>query len=136
MVQNANLSQSFLMAFYLFMRIGITCKYIRLFNFAYKAIDKQMIDYIDGNVFVAHQGQFFINGYYQGCYSRTDISEGIALTKSNNFPLLFFNDFNNCNDLTMWCLYISNITIITAKGVDYRCIIYKISKTETICNQY
>ena len=31
-----------------------------------------------------------------------------------------------------WCLNISDIAIITIKGVDFRCIIYDISKSEAI----
>ena len=50
---------------------------------------------------------------------------------------LFFNNgfkFEDyvCNDLTMLCLNISNITIITVKNVDYHCIIHNNSKSETI----
>ena len=45
-----------------------------------------------------------------------------------------FQDFdcNGCHDLKMLCLNISDIAIITVKGVDYRCIIYDISKSEAI----
>ena len=45
-----------------------------------------------------------------------------------------FQDYvcNSCHDLTMLCFKISNITIITAKNVDYRCIIHNISKSEAI----
>ena len=37
---------------------------------------------------------------------------------------------NGCHDLTMLCLNISNIAIITVKGVDYCCVIHDISKSE------
>ena len=37
-----------------------------------------------------------------------------------------------CHDLTVLCLNISNITIITVKGVDYRYIIHDISESEEI----
>ena len=37
---------------------------------------------------------------------------------------------NSCHDLTMLCFNISNIAIIAVKGVDYRCIILDISKSE------
>ena len=37
-----------------------------------------------------------------------------------------------CHDLTIWCLNISDIATITVKNVDYRCIIYNISKSEAI----
>ena len=45
-----------------------------------------------------------------------------------------FQDYlcNGCHDLTMLCLNISDITIIAVKNVDYRCIIYKITKFEAI----
>ena len=39
---------------------------------------------------------------------------------------------NGCNDLTMLYLSISDIAIITVKGVDYCCIIHGISKFERI----
>ena len=71
-------------------------------------------------------------------YDRIDISERIDLSKSNNY--WFFNhgfnfqDYvcNGCHDLSMLCLNISDIPIITVKNVDYHCIIYNISKSEAI----
>ena len=39
---------------------------------------------------------------------------------------------NGCHDLTMLCRNISDITIISVKNVDYRCIIHNISKSEAI----
>ena len=39
---------------------------------------------------------------------------------------------NSCHDLTISYLNISDIVIITVKGVDYRCIIHGISKSEAI----
>ena len=83
-----------------------------------------------------------MNGYYE----RIDLSEGIDPVISNNSKecivchYWFFNrgfKFQNsvCNgshDLTMLCLSISNIVIITIKGVDYCCIIHNISKSEAI----
>ena len=79
-------------------------------------------------------------------YDRINISEGINLVKSNNSKeymicqYWFFNHeskfqesvFNGCHDLTMLCLNISHITIITVKNVDYRCVIHNISKSESI----
>ena len=75
-------------------------------------------------------------------YDRIDISKGTDLTKSNSskecmiaaigFSHGFkFQDFvyDRCHDLTMLCLNISDITIIT---VDYRCIIYNICKSVAI----
>ena len=50
----------------------------------------------------------------------------------HDLPLLIFMhgfEFQNyvcngCHDLTILCLNISDITIITVKNVDYRCIIH------------
>ena len=39
---------------------------------------------------------------------------------------------NVCHDLTMLSLNIRDIAIITVQNVDYRCIIYNISKFEAI----
>ena len=39
---------------------------------------------------------------------------------------------NACHDLTMLCFNTSDFTIITTKNVDYRFIVDKISKSETI----
>ena len=75
-----------------------------------------------------------------------DISEGIDPTKSNKSKermichYWFFNHrfkfqdsvCSGCHDLTMFCLNISDITIITVRNVDYRCIIHNISKIEAI----
>ena len=66
-------------------------------------------------------------------YKRIDISEGIDLPKINRSKecmvchYWFFNHgfkfqdslCNGCHDLTMLCLNISDITIITVKNVDY-----------------
>ena len=57
-----------------------------------------------------------------------------------NLPLLVFNhgiEFpdsicNDCHDLTILCLDISDIAIITVKGVDYHCIIHEINESEAI----
>ena len=79
-------------------------------------------------------------------YNRIYTSEGMDLDKSNNSKeciicqYFFFNhgfkfqDYacNGCHDLSMLCLDISDIAIITVKNVDYRCIMYNISKTEAI----
>ena len=39
---------------------------------------------------------------------------------------------NGCHDMTIFCLNISDIIIITVKNVNYQCIIYNISKPEAI----
>ena len=76
-------------------------------------------------------------------YNKIDISKGIDPTKSNKSrecmicSYWFFNhgfkfqDYvcNGCHDLSMLCL---NIAIITAKNVNYRCIMCNISKSEVI----
>ena len=78
------------------------------------------------------------------CYNRIDISEGIDSAKSNNSKectvcqnWIFYHGFkfqdpvcNGCLDLTIFCLNISDIAIITVKGVDYYCIIHEISKSK------
>ena len=45
-----------------------------------------------------------------------------------------FQDYvcNDCHDLTMLSVSISDIAIIAVKNVDYRCVIYNISKSEAI----
>ena len=77
---------------------------------------------------------------------RIDISEEIEFAKSNKSKecmichYWFFNkgfkflDYvcKSCHDLTMFCLKISDITIITVKNVGYRSIIHNISKYEAI----
>ena len=55
-------------------------------------------------------------------------------------PYWLFNDIfefqdsvcNDCHDLTILIVNINDIAIITVKNVDYRCIIHRISKCETI----
>ena len=79
-------------------------------------------------------------------YDRTDVSKRVDLTKSNNSKecmichCWFFNHgfkFQDyvcigCHDLIMLIVNISDIVNITVKNVDYRCIIYNISKSEAI----
>ena len=79
-------------------------------------------------------------------YDIIDISKTINLAKSNKSKecmichYWFFNhelkfqDYvcNGFHDLTILCLNMSDITIITVKNVDYRWIIYNISKSEAI----
>ena len=83
---------------------------------------------------------------YMLYYDRIYTSEGIDLAKSNNskeFMIChywFFNHgfkfqdsaCNSCHDLTMLCLNINNITIVTVKNVAYCCVIHTISKSEAI----
>ena len=77
-------------------------------------------------------------------YDRVGISKRFDPTKSNNnkeciicHSRFFYYGFkfqdsicNICHDLTTFCLNISDITIITVKNIDYRCIIGNISKSE------
>ena len=79
-------------------------------------------------------------------YDRTTINEGIGHAKSNNtkeyiiFHYRFFNhgikfQYSVCkgyHDLTVLSVNISDITIITVKNVDYRCITHNISKSKAI----
>ena len=79
-------------------------------------------------------------------YDRIGLGEEIDLTKSKNSKELivcyycYFNHelkfqntiCNSCHDLTMFCLNLSNIAIITVEGVDYRCIIHGINKSDAI----
>ena len=74
-------------------------------------------------------------------YDRIDISEAIDLAKNNNskkymiyhyclfFSFLFQDSAcKRCHYLTILCLNISDITIITVKNVGYRFIIHDIKK--------
>ena len=77
---------------------------------------------------------------------RIDISKETYPTKSNRSKecmicyYWFFNHgfkfqdsvCNGCHDLTILCLNISDIVIITVKNIDYHCIIHRISKSEAI----
>ena len=76
-------------------------------------------------------------------YDRTDISEGTDHNKSNRSKecVICYYFFNHgfkfqesvCNgfyNLTIFCLNLNDIAIITVKNVDYRCIIHNISKSE------
>ena len=79
-------------------------------------------------------------------FNRIDIIEGIDPAKSNKnkeciiYHSWFFNEgfefqdsvCSGCHDLTMMCFNISNIAIITVKGIDYRFIVNDIRKSEAI----
>ena len=95
-----------------------------------------MTDYLDQNLF---EDQILLMLYYD----RIDISQGTDLAKINNRKECMmchycfvnhgfkFQDYvcNGCHDLSMLCLNISHIAIITVKNVDYRYIMYNISKS-------
>ena len=75
-------------------------------------------------------------------HDRIDISERIDPTKSNKSKewmichYCFFNHrfkfkdavYNDCSDLTILCLNISDIAIITVKNADYCCIVHNIKQ--------
>ena len=79
-------------------------------------------------------------------YDRIEIGEGIDPTEINKSKecmiwhyWLFNHEFkfqdsacNGCHDLTILCINISDIAIITVKNFDYRCVIHNISKSEAI----
>ena len=79
-------------------------------------------------------------------YDKIDLGEGIDLTENKKSKKCivchywYFNhDFkfkksvcNDCHDLLMLRLKRNNITIITVKGIDYRCIIHDISISDVI----
>ena len=73
-------------------------------------------------------------------YDRIDISKGIDLAIVKNIwfatigVLIMDASFKIMYVMAVmiWCLNISDITIVTVKNVDYRCIIYNISKYEAI----
>ena len=79
-------------------------------------------------------------------YDRIGLNEGIDPTKSNKSKecmichYWFFNHgfkfqdsvCNDCQDLAMLSVNISDIAIIIIKNVDYFCIIHNISKSEAV----
>ena len=80
-------------------------------------------------------------------YDRIDVSEGIAVTKTNEskecdicFYWYFLNkgfNFqpsvrNECHDSLMMAMNLSNIAILNIKSAHYCCIIISISKSEAI----
>ena len=79
-------------------------------------------------------------------YDRIEISEEIDPAKSNSSKecrichyWLFnhgfiFQDYvcNGCHELTVLCLNISDIAVITVKNVDYRSIIHNVNKSEAM----
>ena len=79
-------------------------------------------------------------------YNRIDTGEGIDPTGSNKSKECMISHYwflnhgfklqdsvwNGCHNLTILCLTISNIAIITVKNVDYRCIIHHINKPNAI----
>ena len=80
-------------------------------------------------------------------YDRTDISEGIDINKTNKskecmlchywyfryvgykFQIYFCN---GCHAVSTIAYDLKNIAILSAKGIDYRCILCNISRDEVI----
>ena len=83
-------------------------------------------------------------------YDRIDLSEGIDIAKSNinkecivchywyfDHGLKFQNCVcNGCHDLTIFCLNISDIIIITVQCIDYCCIIHDSKSDEIYLLEY
>ena len=76
-------------------------------------------------------------------YHRIDVSDVIKNNSSKECIIClrwFFHHglefqnpiYNGWHNLMMLCLNFSDTAIVTVKGVDYRCIIYNISKYESI----
>ena len=66
------------------------------------------------------------------------LQEIITVKKCAVYHYWFFNHgfkfqgnvWSGCYDLSILCVYISDIAVITAKNVDYRCIIHDVNKSE------
>lgn len=107
---------------------------VHLKNYAYKIVNTEMMDYLDDNHFESAENQFFDKLLLQMLhYDRIDISKGTDVVKSNKSKdciicyHLFFNHVfgfpdsvcNSCCNLSILCLNLSDIAIITAKNFDY-----------------
>ena len=78
--------------------------------------------------------------YYHriGMHQRIDVAKSNSTKKMHKLHYWFFNHgfkfqdsvCNGCQDSTMLCLDISNIVIVTIKGVDYRFINHDIRKSK------
>ena len=80
-------------------------------------------------------------------YERTDISEGIDFDKSDKSKecmichYWYFKDIgykyephvcNKCHDLLMVVYDLTNFLILNIKGVDYRCYVFNMSRSDAI----
>ena len=80
-------------------------------------------------------------------YERIDISEGIDLNKSDKskecmiYHCWYFKDIgykyepyvcNGCHDLFMVAYDLKDFMILNIKGVDYRCYVFNMSKSDAI----
>ena len=82
-------------------------------------------------------------------YERIDVSEGIDLNKSDKskeciiFHYWYFKDIaykyephvcNGCHDLSMFLYDLKDVMILNIKGVDYRCYVFNMSKSDAVFN--
>ena len=74
-------------------------------------------------------------------YEKIDISEGIDLNKSDKSKEGIFKDIgykyeplvcNKCHDLSMVVYDLKDLMILNIKGVDYRCYVFNMSKSDAI----
>ena len=74
-------------------------------------------------------------------YEKIDISEGIDLNKSDKSKEDIFKDIgykyeplvcNKCHDLSMVVYDLKDLMILNIKGVDYRCYVFNMSKSDAI----
>ena len=80
-------------------------------------------------------------------YDRIDVSKGIDINKtseSKEFMLCHYWCFkdvgykfqpylcNGCHAISMMAFELKNIAILNAKGVDYRCILWGVSRDEAV----
>ena len=80
-------------------------------------------------------------------YKRIDISEGIDLNKSDKskecmiYHYWYFKDIgynnepyvcNGCHDLSILVYDLNDFMILSIKGMDYRCYVFDMSKSDTI----
>ena len=106
------------------------CLQVYLDNCAYKTANKEMIDYLDDNLYKCFENKININ---KGIDHNKDNSRKECMIATIFFNNGFkFHDFvcNGCHDSKMLCLNIKNIAIITFKNVYYFCVIHSISKFE------
>ena len=80
-------------------------------------------------------------------YDKIDISEGIDINKGDAlkgciiFHCWYFKDniykfephvCNGCRDILMMAYELKNIAILSVKGVDYRCVLWGVTKNDAI----
>ena len=63
-------------------------------------------------------------------YGTIDISEGIDIIKSNKLKKSYASD--GCHDLSMMVYELENIAKLNVKDVDYRCILWNLTKNDPI----